>query len=248
MATLTPIPATGRTVPRWVQATGVAGTIGISAGAFWLSWTALTRLALMAGVPAWQAWAWPLIVDGLIVVATISVVTMSGRSGAWYPWLLLITAALVSVAGNAVHATLPADATLSPVLAAMIAAVPPVVLLAVTHLTAILTRSRPRPDPDTLRASEPVRSRHRIDDATSPVSPVVPKMKPPGRYLFDYLTRTGGMASAAQVIADAQRLGYTERQLSNARRRATRPVISSTKDTDTGGRIWCLEPDTGGAP
>ncbi len=131
-----------RTVPRWVQGVGVAGTVGIGAGAFWLSFTALTRLASMAGVPDWQAWAWPLIVDGLIVVATIAVVTLSGRRQAWYPWLLLIAAALVSVTGNAVHATLPDDTSMPGPLAAVIAAVPPIVLLAVTHLTAILTRPR----------------------------------------------------------------------------------------------------------
>ncbi len=134
-----------RTVPRWVQGVGVAGTVGIGAGAFWLSFTALTRLASMAGVPDWQAWAWPLIVDGLIVVATIAVVTLSGRRQAWYPWLLLIAAALVSVTGNAVHATLPDNTSMPGPLAAVIAAVPPIVLLAVTHLTAILTRSRPSP-------------------------------------------------------------------------------------------------------
>lgn len=129
-------------VPRWVVTTAVAGTIVIALGAFWLSFTALTDLAERAGIPAGQAWVWPLIVDGLIVVATVSVVALSshGRRAIWYPWLLLITGAVVSVSANALHALLAADHTVPQLLAAAVSAVPPLVLLAITHLTVELTR------------------------------------------------------------------------------------------------------------
>ncbi|WP_223397185.1 DUF2637 domain-containing protein [Nocardioides rotundus] len=123
--------------------TAVAGTVFIAAGAFWLSFTALADLAARSGVGGSQAWAWPLIVDGIIVVATVAVVALAGQRAAWYPWVLLIGGAAVSVTANAIHAVVAADADVPGVLAAAVAAVPPVVLLAITHLTVILTRPIP---------------------------------------------------------------------------------------------------------
>ncbi|UBH24016.1 DUF2637 domain-containing protein [Micrococcus porci] len=121
--------------------TAVAGTVFIAIGAFWLSFTALADLAARSGIGAGQAWAWPLIVDGIIVVATVAVVALAGQKAAWYPWALLIGGAVVSVTANALHAIVAADADVPALLAAAIAAVPPVVLLAITHLTVILTRA-----------------------------------------------------------------------------------------------------------
>lgn len=131
-----------RPVARWVVATAVIGTVGIALGAFWLSFTALSNLTVLAGVPAQEAWVWPLIVDGIIVVATISVVALSphGRRATLYPWGLLIAGSLVSVAANTAHALVAADASVPKPLAACVSAVPPVVLLAITHLTVELTR------------------------------------------------------------------------------------------------------------
>lgn len=128
---------------RWAVVTAVSGTVFIAAGAFWLSFTALADLAARSGVGAEQAWAWPLIVDGIIVVATVAVVALAGQKTAWYPWALLIGGAAVSVTANAIHAVVAADADVPSVLAASVAAVPPVVLLAITHLTVILTRPAP---------------------------------------------------------------------------------------------------------
>ncbi|WP_205788951.1 DUF2637 domain-containing protein, partial [Micrococcus luteus] len=89
---------------RWAVVTAVAGTVFIAGGAFWLSFTALADLAARSGVGGSQAWAWPLIVDGIIVVATVAVVALAGQRSAWYPWALLIGGALVSVTANAIHA------------------------------------------------------------------------------------------------------------------------------------------------
>ncbi len=126
---------------RWAAGTAVAGTVFIAAGAFWLSFTSLADLAARSGIGAGQAWAWPLIVDGIIVVATVAVVALAGQRSAWYPWALLTGGALVSVTANAIHAVVAADADVPSILAASVAAVPPVVLLAITHLTVILTRA-----------------------------------------------------------------------------------------------------------
>lgn len=125
----------------WSVITAASGTIGIALGAFWLSFTALADLARRSGIASSQAWVWPLLVDGLIVVATIAVVALDGRAGAWYPWGLLIAGAMVSVAANAMHAVVAAEAAVPGLLASVIASVPPLVLLASTHLTVVLIRS-----------------------------------------------------------------------------------------------------------
>ena len=78
---------TGR---QWAGRTAVVGTVFIALGAFWLSFTALADLAARSGVDRRQAWAWPLIVDGIIVVATVAVVALAGQRSAWYPWSLLV--------------------------------------------------------------------------------------------------------------------------------------------------------------
>lgn len=136
-----------RDIPRWVPATAIVGTIAIGLGAFWLSFTSLTGLTVLAGVPRSDAWIWPLIVDGIIVVATISVVALSprGRQATVYPWSLLIAGAAVSVAANTAHALIVADAAAPKALAACVWAVPPIVLLAITHLTVLLTRAAGAP-------------------------------------------------------------------------------------------------------
>nr|WP_187996429.1 DUF2637 domain-containing protein [Flaviflexus equikiangi] len=129
----------------WAVLTAAIGTVLIGIGAFWLSFMALADLAARSGIAPGQAWIWPLLVDGLIVVSTIAVVALDGRLGAWYPWALLICGALVSVAANALHAIVAADASVPAMLAATVAAVPPLVLLASTHLTVVLTRSTTTP-------------------------------------------------------------------------------------------------------
>lgn len=120
--------------------TAVFGTVFIAVGAFWLSFTSLADLARRSGISPTQAWAWPLIVDGIIVVGTAAVVALAGQRGAWYPWALLMIGAAVSVAANSIHAVVAADADVVPMLAASVAAVPPLVLLAITHLTVVLTQ------------------------------------------------------------------------------------------------------------
>lgn len=152
---------TGGTGRRWAVVTAVAGTVFIASGAFWLSFTSLADLARRSGIDTGEAWAWPLIVDGIIVVATVAVVALGGTRAAWYPWALLIGGALVSVTANALHAVVAADATVPGGLAACVAAVPPVVLLAITHLTVVLTR------PATIPSTEPEPATARVTDGAS---------------------------------------------------------------------------------
>ncbi len=131
---------------RLVLGVAVAGTLLIGLGAFWLSYTSLSGLARQCGIPGGRAWVWPLTVDGVIVVATVSVVAVSGggwdRRAARYAWALLLTGAAVSVLANASHAAVAAHAHVPAVLAALVASVPPLVLVAITHLTVELTGRR----------------------------------------------------------------------------------------------------------
>ncbi len=138
-------------VSRFVIVLAVTGTILLALGAFWLSFTTLRDLAVLSGVSAEQAWIWPLIVDGVILEATISVVALrnSAPAARRFAWLLLAAGAGVSVAANITHAIVAADTRVPAVIAALVASVPPLVLLAMTHLTVELTRnSTPIPTAD----------------------------------------------------------------------------------------------------
>lgn len=162
-------PETRRPPGVWAVVVARAGTALIDVCAFWLSATTLTDLARRAGIDPMQAWMWPVIVDGMIVVATVAIVALArhGRKATVYPWALLIAGALVSVTANCLHALVATDSDLPPVLSASVAAVPPLVLLAATHLTVQLgrhlTHTAPAPAP--------------VDDAAVPVT--TPEPQPP---------------------------------------------------------------------
>lgn len=157
-----PWPLDARTrVSRWVVRTAIAGNVFLAVCAFWMSFTALADLARRAGVAA-QPWVWPLIVDGLIVVSTVSVMALSpfGRRATWFAWLLLFGGAAVSVLGNGAHAIWYGEAGVPASMRVTIAAVPPLVLLAVTHLTTELARrSHPRPPSEPAGDGAPTRAR-----------------------------------------------------------------------------------------
>ncbi|AVR77445.1 hypothetical protein SEA_TNGUYEN7_34 [Mycobacterium phage TNguyen7] len=128
-------------VPRQKVALGVAtaGTVAVGGLAFALSFTALADLARHAGGMEGQEWMVPLVVDGGIIVATMATVAL--RRHHWYAWTLLVLSSLVSVAGNVAHAQ-PHG-----LIAMVIAAIPPLWLLAATHLTLMLARSEKEPVP-----------------------------------------------------------------------------------------------------
>ncbi|WP_158608004.1 AsnC family protein [Nocardia panacis] len=114
--------------------TAVAGTIVIVALSSVLSFSALSDIARRSGVSI--PVLWPLIVDGLILVATFAVVAIQGSR---YAWTMLGSGAVVSIAGNILDAVMP-EGQMPHQFAAVVAAVPPVALVAVTHLTVHLAR------------------------------------------------------------------------------------------------------------
>lgn len=129
-----------------------AGTVAVGSLAFALSFTALSELSAANGVS--QAWMVPLVVDGGIIVATTATLALQAQ---WYAWTLLIVSSLVSVAGNVAHAS-PHGA-----IAMVIAAIPPLWLLAATHLTVLLYRGTRESRLEAI--SEPVFSRGFAENA-----------------------------------------------------------------------------------
>jgi hypothetical protein len=119
---------------RWVQPTSATGVLGIGAAAFLLSYDALHSLALASGVRPGLARIWPGVLDGFIVVATLTVVAAKRASRpTWYPWALVVLFSAASVAFNILHAV---DQTLAAAgwVAALVFAMPPVALVLATHL------------------------------------------------------------------------------------------------------------------
>lgn len=110
-----------------------AGTVVVAGLAFSMSFTKLSRLAGANGVDGWQAWMLPILLDGLVIVATAASASM--KRGRMYAWVLLLAGTAASVVGNMAYAH-----TYHPgnMIALTIAAAPPIVLFLVTHLTIML--------------------------------------------------------------------------------------------------------------
>lgn len=129
-------------------------TVGIATVSFVLSFTSLRNLAALSAWPGWPSWLWPLILDGLIILATLGIVSLAPyRDQFWnriFLWLVLGVAALVSVGGNGLHAWLSTGQLVSWMRwgSAGLACVPPVALLATTHILGTLWRFDPVAPPD----------------------------------------------------------------------------------------------------
>lgn len=131
--------------PDAVLVVTVIADAGLALGAFVLSFDALRELAVVAGVRPALAWIWPVIVDGFIVVATINAIVLSDRRAktAWYPWAALLVFAMVSVAGNGLHAARHAHPDAIRVeIAAAVSAIPAIALLVISHLIVVMLMTR----------------------------------------------------------------------------------------------------------
>jgi hypothetical protein len=142
----------------------------IAAACFVLSFSSLWDLASRSvSWPRHLAWLWPLIVDGVVVVATIAIraltrtaaaseegllvdgahggddqVRIQHRRDRAFFWWMLVAAASVSVAGNGLHSLLPAGQPLRPWLSVVIGCIPACALLATTHALQRLSRLKIR--------------------------------------------------------------------------------------------------------
>ncbi len=106
-----------------IQRVTTCGVAGLALAGFAMSYEAPNALARDNGVSAGLAWLWPLVVDGFIVVASMSVVrAVIECRRTWHPWALLLLFSTISVAGNVAHGP-PTG------LGRLVAAVPPVALV-----------------------------------------------------------------------------------------------------------------------
>ncbi|WP_084514441.1 DUF2637 domain-containing protein [Nocardia acidivorans] len=114
--------------------TAVTGTVVIIALSSVLSFASQSDVARRSevSIPV----LWPLIVDGLIIVATFAVLAVRGSV---YAWTMLGSSASISIAANILDAAMP-HGPMPAYIAAGVAAVPPVALVAVTHLSVHLAR------------------------------------------------------------------------------------------------------------
>jgi Protein of unknown function (DUF2637) len=100
----------------------------LAAAAFTLSYDALHQLALDSRVRPGLAWLWPVVIDGTIVVALLTVLAAKrAGTGAGYPWALAGLFSLASVAFNVAHAP-------DRPVARLVFAMAPVALVLTTHL------------------------------------------------------------------------------------------------------------------
>jgi hypothetical protein len=142
---------------RWTYRVSAAGVLLLAAAAFTLSYDALHQLALDSRVRPGLAWLWPVVIDGTIVVALLTVLAAkraSTRGG--YPWALAGLFSLASVAFNIAHAP-------DRPVAQLVFAMAPVALVLTTHLlmqqvgwrrlrpgpTALVGEQQPAPNPHT---------------------------------------------------------------------------------------------------
>ncbi len=176
-----------------------AATMVIALLAFILSYSKLTGLAERAGYTPAMAHLWPIIVDGLAVVATMGVMRLQARR--WYAWTLLGSATLVSVVAAVASAMYPAGA-LPPVAAAMVSVVPPLCLLVAPHLalqliregrTAVAGEAADDVAPDPVAEVAPVASEVVADVAPGDVALEVPQ-------LFAIPTTTDRRADALRLL------------------------------------------------
>ncbi|MAU01146.1 MAG: hypothetical protein CL608_28720 [Anaerolineaceae bacterium] len=94
----------------------------LAGSAFFLSFESLRDLAVQIGVAEGIAWLYPAIIDGAIVVFSLSVLRANlTRERTIYPWVLVSMFTLLSVVLNIIHAQ-------KELLAQFLAAIPPVAL------------------------------------------------------------------------------------------------------------------------
>jgi hypothetical protein len=134
---------------RWTYRISAAGVLVLAAAAFTLSYDALHQLALDSRVRPGLAWLWPVVIDGTIVVALLTVLAAKRATAqAGYPWTLAGLFSAASVAFNIAHAP-------DRPVARLVFAMAPVALVLTTHLLMQQASWRPTPDRPTAQPAGP---------------------------------------------------------------------------------------------
>lgn len=151
--------------------------------AFIISFDALRTLALACGIRASLSWMFPLIIDGSVLAFTWATWAFRTRGLAtWYPWLMLVAFSAFSIAGNSLHAhAVPIEGMTLPGWApGVVMSMPPIALLATTHMI-VLAAGRtfddtPEPAPPSF-APEP-ESEPEEEPEPEPEPAVMPTLEP----------------------------------------------------------------------
>jgi hypothetical protein len=164
---------------RWTYRISAAGVLVLAAAAFTLSYDALHQLALDSHVRPGLAWLWPVVIDGTIVVALLTVLAAKRAAArAGYPWALAGLFSAASVAFNVAHAP-------GRPVARLVFAMAPVALVLTTHLLMQQVgwrRAMPghnEPMPVHLAGQEPAHP-HTPSDHPAPESPSAERGAPAG--------------------------------------------------------------------
>jgi Protein of unknown function (DUF2637) len=152
---------------RWTYRTSATGVLVLAAAAFTLSYDALHQLALDSRVRPALAWLWPVVIDGTIVVALLTVLAAKRAAArAGYPWVLAGLFSAASVAFNIAHAP-------DRPVAQLVFAMAPIALVLTTHLLmqqVVWRRTTPGPtalEAEQQRGSEAAHP-HRSGDHPAP--------------------------------------------------------------------------------
>ncbi|MFI5540300.1 DUF2637 domain-containing protein [Nocardia sp. NPDC051900] len=167
----------GMRLARW---SAVVIIIAVGAAAFRLSFATLKDLAVLAHIPARDAWLFPLIVDGTILLATFGVLVLANAPERRFFVTVLVIGSVVSVAGNSLHAV-AAGRELPWWASALVAAIAPISLLADTHGLALLIRAAQRdsaPEPAPAPVVEPATEQATAEPEPEPVPVSVPEPAP----------------------------------------------------------------------
>jgi len=155
--------------------------------AFALSFTVLSDLSALSGIPHDVAWLWPVIVDGTIAAATLVFYTSRGK-GRRMAFFALVMFGLASIVGNVAHILLvDPTRTVPAAIAVFVGVMPPVGLIMTVELLGSLLRARANEvhettketvsavdrEPDTVRDPDPMV--HQSSIAEPVVEPVEPE-------------------------------------------------------------------------
>jgi hypothetical protein len=187
---------------RWTYRISAGGVLVLAAAAFTLSYDALHQLALNSRVRPGLAWMWPVVIDGTIVVALLTVLAAKRAAApTGYPWALAGLFSAASVAFNIAHAP-------DRPVAQLVFAMAPVALVLTTHLL-MQQASWRRPAPDLAAPEaehqagpEPARPHARTPQATIPHTSRQLQVGRTGRCSG---ARPGGLPGAAGSRADPDR-------------------------------------------
>lgn len=153
--------------------------------AFIISFDALRTLALACGIRTSLSWMFPLIIDGSVLAFTWATWAFRTRGLAtWYPWLMLVAFSAFSIAGNSLHAhAVPIEGMTLPGWApGVVMSMPPIALLATTHMI-VLAAGRtfddtPEPAPPSFAPEPESEPEEEPEPEPEPEPAVMPTLEP----------------------------------------------------------------------